>query len=1227
MSKQKSLLTIFSFFCILFYAKGQNHTIDEQGSYTTCSTVLYDSDSVGFYQDGETYTITFCSDGSSQSNSVNVGFGTLFKIDPSDTLFIYDGNSTAAPLIGAYNNNNPPVGVSSTTANTSGCLTFHFVSDGAVADSGWAAIINCVKVCQPIDPIITTTPTLVNYGPDSTYTNICPGDTVLFSASGAYPHSGINPVNYTQNDANSTFEWSFGEGTELTSQTGSASYNEGGYAVLLTVTDANNCQEQVIHKVRTGLTPSFSDIYALPDTACFGDTIQLNGGFNPLTNSGTGFTPSTGAITAGGTVTGQTFLPDGSGNSYTTSVGITGFAGQSINVATDIMEVCLNMEHSYNGDLDITLTCPNGQTMDLFDGSGGAVMGEPVAQDLPVDANSTNTDPGIGYDYCFNPTTTNGLPTDNIIPIATYTDVQGNTSTNIEQIPGGDYEAEGNWTDLIGCPIDGNWTITVTDNLSADNGYIFEWGLTLNPTINPNAEFYNVSINDGFWQSSPDIFATTDSMSFAAPQTEGDNQYTFQIIDEYGCDFDTTIHVFVLQELNAVATPDTTICAGQTVVLNVGGFVPNCDYTVSLYDSWGDGWNTTAEVDIYINGVLYLGNLTVPDCNGIECEEIITLPVTTGDVIAFNYTTGSFNNENTITVYDSDGNEVFMVNNPPDGPQGNIVVNCSGGYEFSWGPTSNLSDPNIPTPEFNGLNTQSYAVSMFLSNYPQCSVLSDSITIQVDSQDLPIITGDSAICFGEPVSFSVAGADSVLWPDNSNGNTYTFSPQNDSIIAVTASTTCGSITWNKHIVVYPELNITASPDSVVCEGNPVQLMVNGILNECTYLLTLVDSGGNGWNGFETIDVKINGITYQSGVSVPNCNNAVCYYSIVIPINEGDVITLEYNVGATDNENTVLLYDASNAEVFNVTTPTAGVIGTFNATCSNAYNIAWTPGSQLSDPSMADPIFASISSQNYQASVEIVANPNCMANTNTIALDVRSIENPEITGDTTLCIGETISLSINADSVLWWGDSTYVNTSFSFTPLTDTLITATASTFCVSNAVVNHFVEVYPLPTITTIPDTTIVIQESIVLTTTGGVIYYWTPDSYLSCNNCPDPEASPTETTTYMVQVTDSNGCSSNKLVTVEVRIPDLFIPTGFSPNNDGVNDEVLVRSLSIATMNLQIYDRWGGLVFETDNQERGWDGTAKGRKLDAGVYVYKFRARLVSGEKIEQAGNITLFR
>ena len=179
MMKQLTIILFCSLFGAFSYSQTVNISVG--GSHTQCLGNTTDSDaSGGNYGSNENYTVTICSDGS--GNVIYTGFllQDFFDVDGSDQLFIYDGNSAAAPLIGIYNNGNPAIAVSSTTSNTSGCLTLVFMSDATVEATGWDANIICGTVCQPILPTITTTPPITSYGPDSNYTNICPGDTVVF---------------------------------------------------------------------------------------------------------------------------------------------------------------------------------------------------------------------------------------------------------------------------------------------------------------------------------------------------------------------------------------------------------------------------------------------------------------------------------------------------------------------------------------------------------------------------------------------------------------------------------------------------------------------------------------------------------------------------------------------------------------------------------------------------------------------------------------------------------------------------------------------------------------------------------------------------------------------------------------------------------------------------------------------------------------------------------------
>ncbi len=139
----------------------------------------------------------------------------------------------------------------------------------------------------------------------------------------------------------------------------------------------------------------------------------------------------------------------------------------------------------------------------------------------------------------------------------------------------------------------------------------------------------------------------------------------------------------------------------------------------------------------------------------------------------------------------------------------------------------------------------------------------------------------------------------------------------------------------------------------------------------------------------------------------------------------------------------------------------------------------------------------------------------------------------------------------------------------------------------------------------------------------------WSPTTGLSCSDCTDPIAAPKETTTYYVQVIDDNGCSAMDSITITVTSPcaKIYIPTSFSPNGDGMNDLQCVMGDCIATLDFTIYNRWGEIVFQTADPKECWDGTFRGKLVQTGVYVYKLKATLDNGDKLEESGNINVVR
>ncbi len=145
--------------------------------------------------------------------------------------------------------------------------------------------------------------------------------------------------------------------------------------------------------------------------------------------------------------------------------------------------------------------------------------------------------------------------------------------------------------------------------------------------------------------------------------------------------------------------------------------------------------------------------------------------------------------------------------------------------------------------------------------------------------------------------------------------------------------------------------------------------------------------------------------------------------------------------------------------------------------------------------------------------------------------------------------------------------------------------------------------------------------------------YEWEPASDLDNPNSPNPNTSLSTTTTYRVTITDLNtGCeviAFRRLRVFEVNCgePDIFIPTAFSPNGDLTNDVLYVRGANIREVEFQLFNRWGELVFETTEINKGWDGTYKGKEADPGVFVYQVRAICYDGQEFIDKGNITLLK
>ena len=565
-------LVLFS----IFPAFSQTYPMGSQPLVTSCGGFFVDSGgNANSYGPNENLTMTFCPQ-TSQGTHVQLVFSNA-NITDGDLLCFYDGMDANAPQLSCSDDfyGASTFIIQATAANPSGCITAVFTSDGAGEGDGWSADINCIQSCQTILVDLVSSDPLVN-PVDTGWMDACPGQRVFFEGQGIYPQNGVV---YNHSDFTSEFVWDFGDGTSAVGPSVSHIYDEsGGYTVQLTITDQQGCKNInfLSQRVRISTVPNFNVGGSLPSQICVGDTVMLNAAIDTIVPGDVlSVVNSGGSFQTAGVRSDSLPLPDGTGAVYQTSIAFTNFApGQVLSNIDDFLGICVNMEHSWMYDLDIFLECPDGTQVIL---QNQEFIANEVFLGTPYEVDDFNTPfppgQGVGFDYCWTPNATNGTWTQ----YAQSNDPGG----PVEYVlPPGDYSSYDPLENLLGCPLNGEWSIIVSDQWGSDNGWIFEWSINFASHLYPNLETFKPQIIDYGWQQSPHIVEySADSLEvMSSPQNAGTASYTFWVLDDFGCTFDTSLTLNVLPithpdcyscAQNIAPVADTIICAGESVVLDV----------------------------------------------------------------------------------------------------------------------------------------------------------------------------------------------------------------------------------------------------------------------------------------------------------------------------------------------------------------------------------------------------------------------------------------------------------------------------------------------------------------------------------------------------------------------------------------------------------------------------------------------------------------------------------
>ncbi|HEY2348872.1 MAG TPA: gliding motility-associated C-terminal domain-containing protein, partial [Puia sp.] len=191
--------------------------------------------------------------------------------------------------------------------------------------------------------------------------------------------------------------------------------------------------------------------------------------------------------------------------------------------------------------------------------------------------------------------------------------------------------------------------------------------------------------------------------------------------------------------------------------------------------------------------------------------------------------------------------------------------------------------------------------------------------------------------------------------------------------------------------------------------------------------------------------------------------------------------------------------------------------------------------------------------------------------------------------------------------------------YTFTPAAGTCGTVSQITIIVN-----------PLPGLIMGPDVTIAPGASTTLnvSVTGNIVYYlWKPSTGLDDPTIKNPVASPSVTTVYTLDIKDDHNCedSGSMKVTVSGGSSKILVPNAFSPNGDGINDTWIITNLAkYAGATVDVYNRYGQLVFHSENDNKTWDGTYNGKALPMATYYYIID--LKNNEK-KIAGSVTIFK
>ena len=656
------------------------------------------------------------------------------------------------------------------------------------------------------------------------------------------------------------------------------------------------------------------------------------------------------------------------------------------------------------------------------------------------------------------------------------------------------------------------------------------------------------------------------------------------------CTASAVATVSITSSPTAAITPSlSTICLGQSQALSVSGGGPYV-WTAS------SGSNPAAVANVTVTPTTTTTYTVLSGTGSCTSTAVATVSISTTPVIAITPSISS------ICIGQSQ------------------ALSVSGSGPFTWTASSGTNPPSVGNVTVTPTTTTTYTVLSGSGTCTASAVATVSISL---SPSITITPSLSILCLGQNQILNSNAVGPFIWTASTGVNppataNVTVSPTSTTTYTLVSGVGTCTSSAVATVSVTPALTINITPtNTIICNGQFATLSVNGSSGPFVWTAS---SGANPL-GTGTVSLNPTISTSYTVIAGTGACTATANSSITVLPNISTVITaISPSVCLT---NTVLISAPLFPGLTYTWLPTASILGT-----TNSNSIAALPQTSTT-------VIYTVN----------ISNGVC-AQSNTVQLAVNTA--PNITNFTTLnndtiCVGGCVTFSANvtgSSPILfqWFYESGIGTSSVGIAPEAcypsagNFSVAATASNTCGFDTLVkSNFVTVYDMPVLIVNGDTTINIGTSAQVYASGGITYNWTPNlnGTIACPTCSTTIVSPTLTTNYIVVASNSPYCrvQDTVKVIVDINCGDFFIPNVFSPNGDGLNDDINVHGRCISTFNLQIFSRWGEKVFETSSTSESWDGTFRGKKMDTGVFVYKADGISIDGQSFKFKGNITLIR